>query len=1374
MAINYKNNNAARSVLNAQEASIRQRESSTFTGSANDPFNAPKRDNYQTYPYDYFCVDGEEKILVYRTNKYEIISIKDFNTRTDKILSNTKNGIKLSSALLYSYDFYDTLTKVRSNGESHNITNKHKYINDNGSFNFDGKIPELNDKIKQLDLDSLPNSRKYNYIDCREICKTLPNFNDNQNGTFTLKGKGTKKNSWYQIPNTIFLDEDLAYVFGLYVSEGHLIDNINRKNGRGFGLFFSLNINELDVAEKIIKIIEDKFKIKGQIKQFPKYSRIVVMFLNKAITSIFRYLDFGINCYTKKVPDIIFKTNNLNIIKSFIVGCIIGDGTNKEYTLSYKSTSLNLIYGIKILLRLLNSNSNIHISQKETEKNKTSYNLCIYSDNKLPLLSTFKKYDWKHFDNLNSYLNRKYYCKDKIFNKVSKVEINLTKTKIVYDLHTFDGNYLLGTIWSHNSGADCKIFFGDIWVDDIITLEYNVNQSKTPIYGYASQTFDAVAKGQLIIQGTLSVAFKETGYLNIIQGIIEAQRKNAAPAIRRKLEDVRVASNIGMAKFVPRITTLGENPNPEKTGLSYSPNGTPQIIRQEQTIEDILLSKKSGTALSNQLLGEGNDKSRDFEDFAELLEDTIWGDSNGEPFKLTNKLKRVDEFDYNSNGGITTAKNKKYSDVLNIMLTFGDINDFRAEHTLVVLNDVHFVSSSMIVTPNGDPLAETYTFFAREINEAISSEIEKNMNPIKLNVGNDDIKLTKLEDIGTIEKYLAGKPNQKLFISIEAAFDDTGWSPYPGELELNFNPNKITPFIDQLCSAVEAAMNDIRIPEVVDSEKEQYIVTILDAGPSNEPINITMILEQGVQGTRSYRVISPTRSGFGAPTIFTRDDLLTDVSSLPSSLDVLNTTISSDKNKIAASIEQAAYDKLRVDEELMLLGESDSAKKFELELKRESITESEEKLANKFENLGERERLVESEKQKAVARKMEEIQKQKDEEASKELLRQEQLNIEQQRLVDIEKANQEAENILRQNELNQTYIVRNKDVVPDKHIWDPNIFTSQTAFTQSQEGFKNKAYKDSVGVSIGYGFNINPDNPSASIGIVKDSLNITDEQAKAKLDFWTKGGEISQQEAGSIFQTQIMSAEATVVKKIGREAFNKLSEGARTALVDTVYQVGESSFNQFIGTIEAAKAGDETAIAMHLENSLNAKQTPSRVAARVQAINQDLIPSDAIYGKDKVMSISERINTQGKLGSIVSERIIPIPKEVNKAYGGNLPENLKITVRDDIEIRDKIGYWDLKGYYDPPAKRFADEADISLSLNENANDPDALAVALAHELEHAAQFRREGTNVFKNEKDIPYSQRPTEIEARQVEDKNAPVVAKYFGEYLKDAYNENQ
>ena len=146
----------------------------------------------------------------------------------------------------------------------------------------------------------------------RNYCKNIKAFCDNKDGSFTIKGKGIKISNRVKIPNTVFVGAELAYVFGLFVAEGYLIDD----NNIGSGVFFSLSPKEKDIAINIIDIIQRKFGINGSYKI--QNGRCVVRFSNKALTKIFREIDFGLNCYTKKVPDIIFKCSDTLILKNFV------------------------------------------------------------------------------------------------------------------------------------------------------------------------------------------------------------------------------------------------------------------------------------------------------------------------------------------------------------------------------------------------------------------------------------------------------------------------------------------------------------------------------------------------------------------------------------------------------------------------------------------------------------------------------------------------------------------------------------------------------------------------------------------------------------------------------------------------------------------------------------------------------------------------------------------------------------------------------------------------------------------------------------------------------------------------------------------------
>lgn len=233
--------------------------------------------------------------------------------------------------------------------------------------------------------------------------------------------------------------------------------------------------------------------------------------------------------------------------------------------------------------------------------------------------------------------------------------------------------------YDYYTGSSVRIFFGHVWVDDIITIQYSMNQNKTPLYGYASQKFDAVAKGQILVQGNFTIAFKEAGYLNVVHNYFQDLKND------KKGKDKNEVLHYWLSKNKPI----------------------------EQILDELYMSGESAS---------------DFEDLSEALEDYVWRDF-GTPSR---SITRPDEFDYGTDGGIDLSG-------FDIVMTFGDYTDGEAEHTVKVINDVHIIGESMVVTPDGSPIGLNYTFFARSIDENISNvyNIPEEKKPAGLNGDNE-------------------------------------------------------------------------------------------------------------------------------------------------------------------------------------------------------------------------------------------------------------------------------------------------------------------------------------------------------------------------------------------------------------------------------------------------------------------------------------------------------------------------------------------------------------------------------------------------------------------------------------------------------------
>lgn len=72
------------------------------------------------------------------------------------------------------------------------------------------------------------------------------------------------------------------------------------------------------------------------------------------------------------------------------------------------------------------------------------------------------------------------------------------------------------------SSLDADILFGGVFIDEVTNLNFAVQQNAMPIYGYNSYTFDDIALGSRIVQGTFSINFTEANYLTRVQKVMTA------------------------------------------------------------------------------------------------------------------------------------------------------------------------------------------------------------------------------------------------------------------------------------------------------------------------------------------------------------------------------------------------------------------------------------------------------------------------------------------------------------------------------------------------------------------------------------------------------------------------------------------------------------------------------------------------------------------------------------------------------------------------------------------------------------------------------------------------------------------------------------
>lgn len=74
------------------------------------------------------------------------------------------------------------------------------------------------------------------------------------------------------------------------------------------------------------------------------------------------------------------------------------------------------------------------------------------------------------------------------------------------------------------TGTQASIWIGETWVAECFGISYSATQNIIPIFGYASSTFDAVARGRVLVQGSFEINFVDEGYLYYVLHEANAQR----------------------------------------------------------------------------------------------------------------------------------------------------------------------------------------------------------------------------------------------------------------------------------------------------------------------------------------------------------------------------------------------------------------------------------------------------------------------------------------------------------------------------------------------------------------------------------------------------------------------------------------------------------------------------------------------------------------------------------------------------------------------------------------------------------------------------------------------------------------------------------
>lgn len=256
----------------------------------------------------------------------------------------------------------------------------------------------------------------------------------------------------------------------------------------------------------------------------------------------------------------------------------------------------------------------------------------------------------------------------------------------VYDLEYFDA-------------SQAQLYIGDVWVDEVVALQYQCSQNKQPIYGYASQLYDDVAAGQVLVQGSFTINYKEQGYLwailrrwfNIGAGSDVLEGKNLRDPVARNKARALVSGKIGTS-----ADNVGGRPVIGANGTKVSRASIERLAQGGATRQERYDFYHSLAGYATFDVNSPKDKV--FEDIVEAFEDEVWKTSSNND--LLQQLRRTDD---------------NIFDGFDIFVTFGDYSNKKANHSAHKIVGVCLTSQGKSVAVGQGNVLEEYTFIARTV-----------------------------------------------------------------------------------------------------------------------------------------------------------------------------------------------------------------------------------------------------------------------------------------------------------------------------------------------------------------------------------------------------------------------------------------------------------------------------------------------------------------------------------------------------------------------------------------------------------------------------------------------------------------------------------
>jgi intein/homing endonuclease len=170
----------------------------------------------------------------------------------------------------------------------------------------------------------------------------IPQEGNLQQITITFKERLAPRSPETIKSENLHITSEFCWVLGLYLAEGSTAKSIKGKPQR---LLFSMSIDEIDVLERVNRIILEKFGKEGSIKTKDNQAELVIS--STKIAQIFDSLCPG-NLYDKKIPNFIYSCSTSCRV-SYLLGAYLGDGTVQRTELRYECANEKLVLDLRRL-----------------------------------------------------------------------------------------------------------------------------------------------------------------------------------------------------------------------------------------------------------------------------------------------------------------------------------------------------------------------------------------------------------------------------------------------------------------------------------------------------------------------------------------------------------------------------------------------------------------------------------------------------------------------------------------------------------------------------------------------------------------------------------------------------------------------------------------------------------------------------------------------------------------------------------------------------------------------------------------------------------------------------------------------------------------